>query len=173
MRKGSRSERSGTDGRHEKDADADLFERAMADVLRLSTDATRHVRTRPVIVARPRPTHSRPESLEDASDEFAAPGVDRRELRKLKRGDYLAADERDLHGMTADEACRAVRQFLDASRHRHRCVAIVHGRGLHSAGNVPVLRLRVRACLQAHAAVLAYADAPRSAGGAVVVLLRK
>jgi DNA-nicking Smr family endonuclease len=51
----------------------------------------------------------------------------------------------------------------------------VHGRGLHSKGNVSVLKTRVRQCLRRHQAVLAYADAPRKDGGsgAVYVLLRK
>ena len=78
--------------------------------------------------------------------------------------------------MTAAEASAAVKQFLDRSRHRHhRCVCIVHGRGLHSAGSVPVLKTRVRECLRADRSVLAYADAPRADGGAgaVYVLLRK
>jgi DNA-nicking Smr family endonuclease len=70
---------------------------------------------------------------------------------------------------------RALR-FLDNSRHAgHRCVCIVHGRGLHSEGRAPVLRTRVRLVLTTHRAVLAYADAPSSDGGAgaVYVLLRK
>jgi DNA-nicking Smr family endonuclease len=102
--------------------------------------------------------------------------VGRREIKKLRRGEYVAGDRRDLHGMTAAEAAGAVKHFLDNSRQRrHRCVCIVHGRGLHSEGNVAILKARVRECLRAHPAVLAYADAPGSDGGAgaVYVLLRK
>jgi len=112
----------------------------------------------------------------ESDEAFAAPGIDRREIKKLKRGEYVAGDRRDLHGMTAAEASAAVKQFLDNSRQRrHRCVCIVHGRGLHSEGNVAVLKARVRECLRANQSVLAYADAPRSDGGAgaVYVLLRK
>ena len=102
--------------------------------------------------------------------------MDRRELRKLKRGDYSPTGRLDLHGHTAAEAVASVKQFMD-SRRRHRCVCIciVHGRGLHSAGNVAVLRRKVRECLRQHPATLAYADAPRDDGGAgaVYVLLRK
>ena len=109
-------------------------------------------------------------------DDFAANGVDRREIRKLKRGEYTPADTRDLHGLTGDAACASVKQFLDSSRHqRHRCVCIVHGRGLRSPGGVAVLKARVRAFLRSHPAVRAYSDAPRSDGGtgAVYVLLRR
>lgn len=106
---------------------------------------------------------------------FAAPGVDRRELRKLKRGDYVAGDRLDLHGLMATEAVAQATSFVDRCRSRHRCVCIVHGRGLHSEGNVAILRARVRAALRQHRAVLAYSDAPRGDGGAgaVYVLLRK
>ena len=74
---------------------------------------------------------------------------------------------------TAAEAVKNVKQFIGSGH--HRCVCIVHGRGLHSAGNVPVLKARVRECLRQHRAVLAYADAPRTDGGtgAVYVLLRR
>jgi len=112
---------------------------------------------------------------EGAEEGYVAAGVDRRELRKLKRGDYAAGDVLDLHGETAAEAVASVKKFIDSRRHRHRCVSIVHGRGLHSKGNVSVLKTRVRQYLRRHPAVLAYANAPRTdgGGGAVYVLLRK
>jgi DNA-nicking Smr family endonuclease len=106
---------------------------------------------------------------------YVAPGVDRRELRKLRRGDYDAGSTLDLHGQTARGAIASVTQFIDSRRGRHRCVAIVHGRGLHSKENVSVLKTRVREFLRRHPAVLAYANAPRTEGGsgAVYVLLRR
>jgi DNA-nicking Smr family endonuclease len=109
-------------------------------------------------------------------DGFTAPGVDRRELRKLKRGDYRAEETLDLHGLSAAEARKEVARFIEHSRRaRIRCVCIVHGRGLNSAGGVAVLRGEVRRCLIAMPEVLAYAGAPSSAGGtgAVYVLLRR
>ena len=126
-----------------------------------------------------------PERREDARgwfartfcrDEFAAHGVDRREIRKLKRGEYPVAGRHDLHGMTADAARASVQRFLETSSHKHhRCVCIVHGRGLRSPGGVAVLKARVRDYLRTHRRVLAFADAPRSDGGsgAVYVLLRR
>ena len=133
-------------------------------------------RLRPISLP-PATTATPPGNDSDESDEdFAAPGVDRREIRKLKRGEYVAAGRRDLHGMDAAAACASVKQFLETSRHnRHRCICIVHGRGLRSPGGVAVLKARVREYLRSHRSVLAYADAPRSDGGAgaVYVLLRR
>jgi DNA-nicking Smr family endonuclease len=112
----------------------------------------------------------------ESDSDFAAPGVDRREIRKLKRGAYPPTARRDLHGLTATEADATVRRFIDNSRHHgHRCISIVHGRGLHSQGRLPILKTGVRDRLKTHPAVLAYTDAPQSDGGAgaVYVLLRK
>jgi DNA-nicking Smr family endonuclease len=163
-----------------RDADVDLFETAMADVVRLPTDARGRVRSGSRNAAFPAPTPAAVQS--DGQDEadrseagFVAAGVDRRELRKLKRGEYVPGRRLDLHGQTAAEAVVRVKAFIDSAHRSHRCVCIVHGRGLHSEGNVSILTTPVRACLRQHRAVLAYADAPRDDGGpgAVYVLLRK
>ncbi len=112
---------------------------------------------------------------EDAASSFAAPGVDRRELRKLRRGNYPPVRLLDLHGFTGAEAVAKVSRFIEASRTTCRSIAIVHGRGLHSKDNIAVLKTRVRACLRQHPGVLAFSDAPQGHGGpgAVFVLLRK
>ena len=157
----------------------------MADVRRLPPDRRGdRLHARPVADdarAPAPPSTTRPSSRQpaapDVQDEglFAANGVDRRELRKLKRGDYQPSDSLDVHGMTAAQADASVRCFIERCRARHRCVCIVHGRGLRSPGNAPVLKPRVRDVLRGHRAVLAFADAPRDAGGAgaVYVLLRR
>jgi DNA-nicking Smr family endonuclease len=159
-------------------SDADAFAREMADVVPLSRDPRGRSRKRPPVAL---PTAGTPRAhkfrdLDESHDDFAAPGIDRREIRKLKRGEYPSTKRRDLHGTTATEAGTCVRRFVDSSRSSgHRCICIVHGRGLHSEGNVAILKARVRECLRTHPAVLAYADAPRADGGAgaVYVLLRK
>jgi DNA-nicking Smr family endonuclease len=156
-------------------ADTDAFAREMRDVVPLEPDSRGRVRS----VAPLNPPRHSPQRAEDAdlSDhDFVAPGVDRREIRKLKHGDYLVRDQRDLHGMTGADALASVGRFIENSRHGgHRCVCIIHGRGLHSEGNQPVLKTRVREYLRSHRSVLAYTDAPVSGGGsgAVYVLLRK
>ena len=159
-------------------SDADAFARAMAEehVIRLPPDSRGRVRATPPVDLPPVPPTPADDDDDDAGEDFAAPGVNRREIRKLKRGEYVAADRRDLHGMTAAAACASVKQFIENSRHKlHRCICIVHGRGAGSPGGVAVLKPRVREYLRSDRAVLAYADAPRSDGGpgAVYVLLRK
>ena len=167
-------------GKPQPDSDVDPLAEAMADVVPLAPDPRGRVRGRPAVTPPPRPTLRASPSVPDEEgaaeqEGYVAPGVDRRELRKIKRGDYAPGAELDLHGQTAAEATAKMRLFIDSRRHRHRCVCIIHGRGLHSKGNVAVLKTHVRQFLRRHPAVLAYADAPRTEGGsgAVYVLLRK
>lgn len=153
----------------------------MAGVVRLKPDPRGRVRQAPRISppraaapSTPSSAGHRIDSDEGLEAAFVAPGVDRRELRKLKRGDYAPGNRLDLHGKTAAEAVTSVKRFIDSSRRHNRVVCIVHGRGLHSEGNVAILKSRVRECVRSHPAVLAYADAPPNDGGtgAVYVLLR-
>ena len=162
------------------DPDTGDFAEAMADVIPLAPDSRGRVRAAPAVSTRRRATapassSPAPDDGTAAEEGYVAPGVDRRELRKIKRGDYVPGSVLDLHGQTAEKAVASVKQFIDSRRGRHRCVCIVHGRGLHSKDNVSVLKTRVRQYLRRHPAVLAYADAPRTNGGsgAVYVLLRK
>lgn len=161
--------------RHSDDGD-DAFTRAMADVTPLKRDQRGRVHARaPFSTHRTRTAEGGTESSDGPHHSFAADGVDRRELRKLRRGVYPIAARRDLHGLTVADACERTRRYIDASRHRgFRCVCIVHGRGSHSAGGVSKLKHQVRACLRSHPAVLAYVDATPGDGGpgAVYVLLR-
>ncbi len=116
------------------------------------------------------------------TDEFiegAAPGTDRNLLRALRRGDFSLQGHLDLHGLTQVEAKEAVERFLtDSRRAGKRCVLIVHGRGLHSKDQIPVLKDRLKVWLSQKrigGLVLAFATArPHDGGaGAVYVLLRR
>jgi len=116
------------------------------------------------------------------SDEFIegrAAGLDPAVARKLRRGDYAVQGHIDLHGLTRGEAKQAVDRFLKAARAEgKRCVLVVHGRGMHSRDQVPVLKEALRTWLATarfgrH--VLAFATArPQDGGaGALYVLLRR
>jgi DNA-nicking Smr family endonuclease len=95
-------------------------------------------------------------------------------LRRLRRGEYAVRDEIDLHGMTQDEARRALGAFLaEAGLHGRRCVRVIHGKGRRSGQRGPVLKSAVNRWLRRHAPVLAFCSARRSDGGtgALYVLL--
>jgi DNA-nicking Smr family endonuclease len=111
--------------------------------------------------------------------EGAIVGLDPRVLRRLRRGDYSWRAHLDLHGMTAEEARVAVDRFLPESvRTGHRCVLIVHGRGLNSKDQTPVLKERLKVWLargRAARLVLGFTTARPCDGGAgaLYVLLRR
>lgn len=116
------------------------------------------------------------------SDEFIEgriAGLDPSLVRKLRRGEFAVQGHVDLHGMKRDEAKLEVERFLRSSRNAgKRCVLVVHGRGLHSKDQLPVLKDALKSWLSTarfarH--VLAFATAlPVDGGaGAVYVLLRR
>jgi len=108
--------------------------------------------------------------------EGARPGA-KQKVRDLKKGTFRVADSLDLHGMTTDEAHRALRAFLDRQRGaRERAVLVVHGRGTHSPGGRGILRDEIAGWLASSPLsdhVLGFATArPEHGGtGAVYVLL--
>jgi DNA-nicking Smr family endonuclease len=116
------------------------------------------------------------------SDEYIegiAQGLDRRLLKKLRLGLFAVQAHLDLHGKTRVEARDAVEGFVVESRQRgRRCVLIVHGRGLNSKDQIPVLKEGLKVWLargRIARSVLAFCSArPVDGGtGAVYVLLRR
>ena len=118
-------------------------------------------------------------SSTDEYIEGIAAGLDRRLLRRLRLGHFAVQAHLDLHGRNRQEARPLVEQFLLQSRGLgRRCVLIVHGRGLNSKDQIPVLKESVRTWLcrgRIARFVLAFCSArPQDGGaGAVYVLLRK
>jgi DNA-nicking Smr family endonuclease len=107
----------------------------------------------------------------------AAAGLDRRSAEKLRRGELRLEARLDLHGMTQDEAHRALAAFLvRAQEAGKRCVLVITGKGDGERGGV--LRAAVPRWLGEaphRGRVLATAPAqPRDGGaGALYVLLRR
>jgi DNA-nicking Smr family endonuclease len=172
------------------------FLEAVSDVRPLSGRAKRTAR---VEAASPRPTHPAPDETREAvehlhrlvrgsvemdisfTDEYMegmVKGVSRKVMRRLKQGRYPIQDHVDLHGLTRAEARTRLRDFLQACHKRGlRCVLVVHGRGLNSPWNLPVLKEQLPAWFSSGSVrkiVLAFATArPYDGGaGAVYVLLR-
>lgn len=96
-------------------------------------------------------------------------------VRKLRRGHWVIQDQIDLHGMRRDEAREMIVEFLrQAALRGIRCVRIVHGKGLGSVNNEPVLKKLVHKWLVQRSDVIAFCQAKPADGGsgAVVVLLK-
>ncbi|MEM7252611.1 MAG: Smr/MutS family protein [Pseudomonadota bacterium] len=172
----------------EPPSDQDLFRRSVGPVRRLPTDdrvaphrtpRSPHPKARELNndVAPPMPERERPwnESLRGDVVDFHRPGIQRRALRRLRRGQWRPDANLDLHGKTAREAEPALYRFLARCQGEDiRCIRIVHGKGISSPGGRPVLKARVITWLKQHPEVNAFCSAPASDGGtgAMYVLLR-
>ncbi|UNK41392.1 Smr/MutS family protein [Luteimonas sp. S4-F44] len=98
-----------------------------------------------------------------------------RVLRRLGRGEYAAQEELDLHHADTAQATALLRLFLrDAIDAGVGCVRIVHGKGMNSSPDAPVIKNLVDRLLRQRGDVLAFHSAPSAQGGtgAVLVLLR-
>ena len=179
------------DERSPQDDDTDLFRRHMSDTrpLRHGVDAVPPPPSR----ARPKARFSRrdeqnalretleadAESTESQSGEslyFFRPSVGRRTFRQLARGSFSVQSEIDLHGLVVAEARNVLAGFIEDSIDRgHRCVRVIHGKGLGSGNRGPILKRKVDAWLRKWDAVLAFISARQVDGGtgAVYVLLKK
>ena len=104
--------------------DDDAFAREMRDVVRLEPDPRGRVRS-VAPAGQSRHSPQRTDHADVSDSDFVAHGVDRCEIRKLKRGEYIVRARRDLHGMTSAEALASVSRFIENSRHRGIRHAIV------------------------------------------------
>jgi DNA-nicking Smr family endonuclease len=161
-----------------RDADTALWQRAMRGVKPLSTRAepapvppTEPPIHRPVARSAPSPEPALPPL---AVDRFA--GIDRANAERLKRGQHPVEARLDLHGMTQDEAHRALAAFIRGARAGgKRCVLVITGRGRAGGG---VLKSAVPRWLdepefRPHLLAIATAQ-PRDGGaGALYVMLRR
>lgn len=116
------------------------------------------------------------EIAENADGSFIRPGLQRQTLRRLRRGDWPAQAQLDLHGLTREAARRTLAVFLmESTQQGFRCVRIIHGKGLSSTDREPVLKKLTGNWLAQHESVLAFCQArPENGGsGALEVLLKK
>ena len=112
---------------------------------------------------------------EDPSLSFTRSGVGPDVVRKLRKGYWPVQDELDLHGLRRDAARDALGDFLrKAAKVRMRCVCVIHGKGLGSAGGEPVLRSMVHSWLEQKDDVIAFcaANVDGRNHGALIVLLK-
>jgi len=179
-----------SDDDHNQDhGDFRLFRQLMGEVAPLNHDKIEPEPSRPA----PRPAqfhadearvledmlsdHYDPEELQPGDMlAFSRPGLKKSHYRKLRRGEYALEAELDLHGLTVPPAREALVGFLgECQRLDARCVRIIHGKGLRSSNEGPVLKAMVNRWLRQRDEVLAFCSArPVDGGtGAVYVLLRR
>lgn len=106
---------------------------------------------------------------------FIRPGLQHRTMKQLRRGKVPLENTLDLHGATAIQAKRRLRDFITTSIvSKNRAVIIVHGKGMRSANNTPVLKTRVNYWLRENENVLGFCPAAQHHGGsgALYVLLK-
>ncbi|GAB4182210.1 MAG: hypothetical protein Tsb002_03170 [Wenzhouxiangellaceae bacterium] len=170
------------------DEDRELFRKAIGEVRRLDRD---HLPIRPP----PPPLEPVQRQLDEAAVlrellnhaidpsewcsgeelQWHRPGLQRRILNRLKRGQYAVMDQLDLHHMNEQAATNAIIHFLEAAvASGYGCVRIIHGKGLRSR-QMPVLKRLTGRLLPRLPMVLAFCSARQIDGGtgAVYVLLRQ
>ena len=168
------------------DEEAAMFARAARGARPLKTQRVSPARTRAeprarfarhdrdqVLVESLHGTAGQPEPGDELA--FHRPQVSRQVLRRLRRGHYSVGAEIDLHGLRARDAQAALAAFLKQSVARGcACVRVIHGKGLRSGRNGPVLKAGVDGWLRRRDEVLAFVSARPADGGtgAVYVLLR-
>jgi DNA-nicking Smr family endonuclease len=103
---------------------------------------------------------------------YIAPGYAHRYLRRLIRGQYVVADEIDLHHLDLRRARELLAGFLRHCQSEGRlCLRLIHGKGGQKGS---VIKAMVEQELVRRSDVIAFHSAPQRQGGtgAVDVLLR-
>ncbi|MBC8158823.1 MAG: Smr/MutS family protein [Rhodospirillales bacterium] len=106
-------------------------------------------------------------------------GMDKRTAQRMRRGKMAIEGCLDLHGLTQEEAYRALSSFLAGSQNAgRRCVLVVTGKGTRQDGRAGVLRTNVPHWLNQppnRARVIGFSHAAQKDGGsgALYVLLQR
>lgn len=174
---------------HSNPEEDTLFRTAVPGVKPLNVRSRHAGKSLPAHKARSTRTDERAalrESLRTAADSdaietgdklvFQRPQVTRHVFRQLRRGNYPIQNEIDLHGMTAAEARDMLTDFIaECSAAGLKCVRVIHGKGLGSGPDGPVLKKGVNHWLRQWEQVLAFCSTqPQHGGtGAIYVLLRR
>lgn len=106
---------------------------------------------------------------------FAAPGIPKKRLIELRKGEIRWQARIDLHGQTIPQAQARLCQFITQQYHLgNRCVLIIHGKG-GATGEAPILKNHTNHWLKQFPEILAFHSAlPRDGGnGALYVLLKR
>ena len=177
--------------RKEREArrEASLFRESVGDVVLLTSDRVVSPVPKPLPIPRQRIADNKAALHESISDEFNVDtlletdadlsyrrnGIGLDVVRRLRRGHWIIQDELDLHGQRRDEARELLGEFLRRCTLRgFRCVRVIHGKGLGSVNQEPVLKKLVHGWLAQREEVIAFVQAKGVDGGsgALLVLLK-
>jgi DNA-nicking Smr family endonuclease len=164
----------------------DLLTALYAQVKPLAaTEIYQHPRPRPRPYPRPR-TDFYTDQLEQneivepnfikTNEGFYRPGQRRDILKRMRRQDWLVQHTLDLHGLSKAQAEAATQRFLatclQAGLQRLR---IIHGKGLSSPNQEPIVKNSILHWLTYQSVVLAFTHPTAAQGGtgAVLVLIKK
>ncbi len=173
--------------------EADLLRHVMADVAPLpGREVVLPAAEAPVEPPPPRPAEPPPVARSRPAPPALPPvpslpeigpgdraGVDKRTAKRLKRGQLAVEARMDLHGLTQEEAHRALSAFVQGSQAAgRRCVLVITGKGLRPDGTTGVLRAAVPHWLNQpdlRERIVAFTHAtPRDGGeGALYLLLKR
>lgn len=107
---------------------------------------------------------------------FAAVGMQKKQIKRLKQGDYEWDATLDLHGLHLMEAEVQLLAFLeDCYQRQYRYLRIIHGKGARSAEGKPLMKNLAVLLVQQCPHLLAMSSAiPRDGGnGALYVVLKR
>lgn len=113
---------------------------------------------------------------ENASTGAYQPGMRTTILKSMRRKNWIVQAQLDLHGMRAEEAEIATLQFLKHSQERGlQRLRIIHGKGLNSPNQEPVLKQRIcrLLCYQANVLAFTHPSAEHGGDGVLLVLVKK
>ena len=97
-------------------------------------------------------------------------------IRKLRRGTIPVFKEIDMHGLKFQEAIRVLNESINhILETKTVCVLFIHGKGLGSINQTPIIKPLVKQFLSCHPRILAYTPAPKKLGGegATLALIRR
>ncbi|NIN33734.1 MAG: Smr/MutS family protein [Gammaproteobacteria bacterium] len=171
------------------DADKELFKKSVGEVRKISQDTVFSRKTVQAPARPESPSRNSPKAVSEKTGDgdtghflagdflsFKKPGIQNRVLSKLRRGQFAMEGFLDLHGMTTNEAYRALEYFLGESvTQKRQHVLIIHGKGRGSGTGKPIIKNRVFGWLRQYPDVLAFCSARQNDGGtgALYVMLRK
>ena len=104
---------------------------------------------------------------------FAKNGLQHKKFSQLKQEKIKIQATLDLHEHTSDEALIATDHFIERCRQKgFRAVCIIHGKGLYSSDNNPVLKNLLNHYLREHEGVIAFHSSKNNTGSMIVMLKR-